>query len=139
MLTILLLALSLSSLSTAASDLEARGFTAAAPHAPSSPFTLEWAFTIVFQVGPPSPKIQPPDSSGSYGLVPILGGTISGPHLNGTLQGGVGYDSRFATYDFDDDVSYGTTDDGLEFIFIHSGVWNARGKVDRLVRTRSPT
>lgn len=100
---------------------------------PSNPFTLTPAFTIVFQVGFPSPKIQPVDSSGSVGFVPVLGGIVFGPLLNGTITGGIEYDSRFATYYLDDDVNYGVTDDGEAFRFVHSGVGNAGGKVDRLV------
>lgn len=99
----------------------------------NNPFTLEPAFTITLQLGQFPPQIQPPNSNGTFGLQPVLSGTVAGPLLNGTIIRGLGHASRFTTYYLDDDESYGTTDDGFSFYFHQSGVGNGIGKVDRLV------
>lgn len=107
------------------------------PTIPDSPFTLTYAFTFTITIAPLLPQIQPPNSNGTFAVIPDVGGTITGPLLNGTITRGLGWASRFTNYYLEESVNFGVTDDGLEFFLRDTGVGNAEGKVDRVVSTYS--
>lgn len=130
-----LMLLALSSLSAAslhAKHLAARGHDNSYPSS-GSPFTLEPAFTITLQLAAFPPAIQPPNFNGTVGLVPVTSGTVSGPLLNGTITQGLGVGHRSSTGFLDDDINYGHTDDGVEFLFRQTGGGQSSGSVERLV------
>lgn len=79
------------------------------------------------------PSIPIPDSNGTYGLNPVLNGTISGPLINGTFTGGAGKGQFFADHFVGDDTQYGMTDDGEEFILTHYTSGSGKGIIFRAV------
>lgn len=101
-------------------------------HQPPSPFTITPAFNLNVHLTVP-PLIHPPNTDGVVGIHASLGGTVSDPLLNGTITGGLSHASIFADYYIHDAHNYGHTDDGVEFVFRHSGSGNKDGKLDRVV------
>jgi hypothetical protein len=109
------------------SDLVARATT------PTLPFNFTYAFSASLMVGKPSNTITV--AGGVLIDEPIVSGTVSGPAVNGTIQGGLAHPSIYNNETLQVPVIdlYGVTTDGMSFYIHETGVGDPAAQVTRIV------
>ena len=101
------------------------------------PFKFTELFTVTLNVGK---ILKPLDIPGGVLISePIKGGTVVGPYINGTIQGGFAHPSVYGNGKLQVptiDV-YGMTTDGQSFYIHEEGIGLGSSQVTRIVRTLS--
>lgn len=103
---------------------------------PGLPFNFTHLFTAHLTLARPLPPIAVP--GGVLITEPIAGGTVEGPYINGTLQGGIVTPSIYdnATLQVPTIQAWGITSDGAAFVINEAGIGTTRAQVTRIVSCR---
>ncbi|KAI9814192.1 MAG: hypothetical protein M1827_003358 [Pycnora praestabilis] len=98
----------------------------------ASPPVLTSIFTATILLGAPLGPIPIP--GGILIIEPILGGSITGPVINGTILGGLAYPPVYNndTLQVPQITVYGKTNDGFAFLVEESGIGTNSQQVTRL-------
>jgi Protein of unknown function (DUF3237) len=104
---------------------------------PTLPFNFTYLFSATLQIGTPSNYIAV--EGGTLINEPIVSGTIVGPAVNGTIQGGFAHPSIYnTTLQVPVIDLYGVTSDNSSFYIHETGTGTPAEQVTRIVRTLLP-
>ncbi|KAK4939349.1 hypothetical protein LTR10_020336 [Elasticomyces elasticus] len=95
------------------------------------PFNFTYLFTATLEIGKPSNPIQ--IAGGTLLNEPVVAGTITGPAVNGTIQGGFAHPSVYNTTMQVPGIDlYGVTNDNSSFYIHEAGVGLTYEQVTRI-------
>lgn len=121
-------------LSVAATSLAAPTERSTLATAPTLPFNFTYLFSATLQIGTPSNYIAV--EGGTLINEPIISGTIVGPAVNGTIQGGFAHPSIYnTTLQVPVIDLYGVTSDNSSFYIHETGTGTPAEQVTRIVST----
>jgi len=101
------------------------------------PFNFTYLFTATLHIGKPSNYIA--IEGGVLVNEPIVSGTITGPAVNGTIQGGFAHPAVYnSTLQVPGIDLYGVTNDNSSFYIHEAGIGLTYEQVTRIVRTLLP-
>lgn len=96
------------------------------------PFNFTYLFTASLDLGKPSNYITV--EGGKLVNEPVAKGTVEGPGLNGTIQGGFAHPSVYnGTLQVPTIDLYGITNDGESFYIHETGIGEVSAQVTRIV------
>jgi hypothetical protein len=97
------------------------------------PFSFDHIFTAHLTLAKPLSPVAIP--GGFLVAEPIAGGTVNGPFINGTIQGGIATPSVYLNGTLQSPLIqvWGVTIDGAAFVINEAGIGVAKSQVTRIV------